>query len=388
MIALEAELVELDTEIGSIYVRPLGWERLYMLWTFRHFRSLPQQVLSGRQRAVIDSLCRFAVANPPGQVDPAAIIGRVENIPVMGPLARSLSEVQPQAAREAAEPAYQGAAADEADEYARVCGNATSPQPAATGPAPRAQAKPRGEEQAKAADASFRQVSKPGRRGLRHGLAMPAALILAALVMAAVATRQGLNVADDNPRPEAEAPTTQRVRAAPAAVYTARPSLPAARPEAEVQASPGSAWTLPYVPMPPAPPSSANVSARRASSTPAAPRRITPTMAAAVPAVNGPEHPQLAEFFGAPQEALVRPEYPSGGGSGTVILRATVAANGRVASVETLSGRLPLARAAAHAMKAWRYRPYLSNGEAVEFQTKAVFRFSGGEVISIIFPGS
>jgi hypothetical protein len=112
---LHAELVELQTEIGSIYVRPLGWERLYMLWTFRHFHSLPRQVLNPKQRFVIESLCRSAVANPQGEVEPWMIIGSVENVPVMGPLAAAITEVQPRLFPDnTVDQLY------EAEEYARV----------------------------------------------------------------------------------------------------------------------------------------------------------------------------------------------------------------------------------------------------------------------------
>jgi len=52
-------LVELRTDIGLVYVNPGSpWQRLYLLWTFRHSRLLPKQVLNHHQQQLIDELCR------------------------------------------------------------------------------------------------------------------------------------------------------------------------------------------------------------------------------------------------------------------------------------------------------------------------------------------
>jgi len=45
------------TPLGPRYIRPTFLQRIYILWIFRHFHVLPLQVLSGRQRALIESLC-------------------------------------------------------------------------------------------------------------------------------------------------------------------------------------------------------------------------------------------------------------------------------------------------------------------------------------------
>ena len=77
---LRSGLLELSTETGPLYASPSISERIYLLWTFRNFRRLPQQVLNSRQRQLIDKLCR---ASTPGQHRPAVtlpIIGTVENV--------------------------------------------------------------------------------------------------------------------------------------------------------------------------------------------------------------------------------------------------------------------------------------------------------------------
>ncbi len=72
-------VVELDTPIGPRYVQPSFLQRAYLIWTFRNFFSLPQQVLRPWEIRLIDQLCnenRF-VALMAGSHD-RPVIGRVE----------------------------------------------------------------------------------------------------------------------------------------------------------------------------------------------------------------------------------------------------------------------------------------------------------------------
>jgi len=73
-------VLELETPIGARYVRPNLAQRAYLMWTFRNFSSLPQQVLRPRERRLIDRLRnenRF-VAVPAIGTTVAPLIGRVE----------------------------------------------------------------------------------------------------------------------------------------------------------------------------------------------------------------------------------------------------------------------------------------------------------------------
>src|ERR1700736_4190357 len=76
-------LIELRTHIGSVYVSPSFWERIYLLWTFRNFHSLPKQVLNRHQRHLIDKLCRAAIVSRNGPIAGTSIIGAVENVYLM-----------------------------------------------------------------------------------------------------------------------------------------------------------------------------------------------------------------------------------------------------------------------------------------------------------------
>jgi len=79
----------------------------------------------------------------------------------------------------------------------------------------------------------------------------------------------------------------------------------------------------------------------------------------------------------------VDPRYPqlaiSARISGTAELRAIIGRDGRIQSIEVLSGSALLTHAAVAAVREWRYRPTLLNGEAVEVETLITVRFVLGQ---------
>jgi protein TonB len=60
---------------------------------------------------------------------------------------------------------------------------------------------------------------------------------------------------------------------------------------------------------------------------------------------------------------------------GTVELQATISKKGDISAVKILSGDASLARAAAEAVKQWKYKPYLLDGSPVEIQTQVTVNF-------------
>jgi TonB family protein len=62
--------------------------------------------------------------------------------------------------------------------------------------------------------------------------------------------------------------------------------------------------------------------------------------------------------------------------TGAVELMATVSKTGDIAHVKVLSGDSQLTKAATDAVKQWKYKPYLLNGEPVEIQTQITINFS------------
>jgi protein TonB len=65
---------------------------------------------------------------------------------------------------------------------------------------------------------------------------------------------------------------------------------------------------------------------------------------------------------------------------GAVLLRAIISKRGTIENLEAMSGHPLLIPAAINAVKQWRYRPYVLNGEPVEVETRVTVNFilSGG----------
>ena len=75
----------------------------------------------------------------------------------------------------------------------------------------------------------------------------------------------------------------------------------------------------------------------------------------------------------------VAPSYPSNALrmkiEGTVELLATISKTGDITNIKVVSGDSQLTRAATDAVKQWKYKPYLLNGEPVEITTQVTVRF-------------
>ena len=75
----------------------------------------------------------------------------------------------------------------------------------------------------------------------------------------------------------------------------------------------------------------------------------------------------------------VAPQYPANALrmriEGTVELIATISKTGEISHIKILSGDAQLTKAAADAVKQWKYKPYLLNGEPVEIQTQVTVNF-------------
>jgi periplasmic protein TonB len=56
-------------------------------------------------------------------------------------------------------------------------------------------------------------------------------------------------------------------------------------------------------------------------------------------------------------------------------LMATISKAGEISHIKMLSGDAQLTKAAADAVKQWKYKPYLLNGEPVEIQTQVTVNF-------------
>jgi|GEM_PF-367087 hypothetical protein len=83
---LSAGVLRVQTTIGPRYIGPSFRDRIFLLWIFRHFDNLPQQVLTGWQGRFIDRLCveHHFITMPQQNLTEAPVIGTIERRPVGG----------------------------------------------------------------------------------------------------------------------------------------------------------------------------------------------------------------------------------------------------------------------------------------------------------------
>ncbi len=77
---LSGGVLRVLTPLGPRYFRPSFAQRIYLLWIFRHFQTLPVKVLNFRQTRLIDAICaeqQFLTL----RVDDLAILGTLEERP-------------------------------------------------------------------------------------------------------------------------------------------------------------------------------------------------------------------------------------------------------------------------------------------------------------------
>jgi TonB family protein len=114
-----------------------------------------------------------------------------------------------------------------------------------------------------------------------------------------------------------------------------------------------------------------------AASNPALVAASLPPITAAKPASELLEIPE--DFADDQIVRRVHPVYPKQAKlkkvQGTVVLQAIVDKQGKVDSLQLVSGDPSLAQAAADAVKQWRYKPYSHNGEPADFQTRVTVDF-------------
>jgi hypothetical protein len=79
---LASGVLRVLTPLGPRYLQPSFAQRLYLLWIFRNFQTLPVKVLTSRQRRLVESMCAadqfvsFGVG-----VDDAPLLGTLEQRP-------------------------------------------------------------------------------------------------------------------------------------------------------------------------------------------------------------------------------------------------------------------------------------------------------------------
>ena len=375
-------LVELRTHVGSVYVSPSFWERIYLLWTFRNFQTLPKQVLNRHQQHLIDKLCRAAIVSRNGPIARASIIGAVENLylmpdrktkaaaPTSKPLAMGTTSADVAALRAVGSEGISirsNRAAYNRIDVGRLHRQSANVQYIS---APKQDS-----EQSETKEASPPSVDSDARRTWsrnRVGWALVAACG-AALLGILFYFREGRlapRITVPQVAIEAHEPAVSIPSAAAAQPEKVQQSMPAERRQ------PATITALK--------PSSPVVSSRRHESTRGKvvilPQQNVTTMDS-----TPRERLQVAE---APESGFSYPVAPNPILTGEVSLTAVIGTDGTVTEVDVLSGKRALTGAAVRAVRHWRYRPHELKGHAVEAETNIVISFAGSDAVSISFPAA
>lgn len=333
---LQSGFLLFETQQGFVRVELSFGQRVYLLWTFRNFRQLPIPLLNSRQRALVNTLFRNRAGVVSDSPDSSLAIGVVENF-------------VPLTVRSGASPAPK----KERQEEKRVV-------------APRAEIAPK----PKAAPRSSTRIARP-RLATTVGV-----LSLCAISVMAWHRIQGIpgSQAHDQPRPQQVNGTTP-----PNSSRSRTPSAIGERPAAIV---PSEAIAQPH-----AVAKSAVQPASIATRFPGPKQEISIPARASTPnlQLSGQDSRMQASR---PPLRFVYPVYPDVLARGVVALTARVDSDGTVRSVRVVSGNRALAAVAVRAVRQWRYRPYLEDGQPVATETNIVISFISDDAISMSFPPS
>lgn len=106
----------------------------------------------------------------------------------------------------------------------------------------------------------------------------------------------------------------------------------------------------------------------------------TPVPAVAVPSTNASEHVRMSADTSQALSKPVDPAYPVLAKQmkvqGAVVLQALIGSDGLIQDLRVLSGPAILASAAREAVRQWRFKPYLQDGQAVETEAKITVNFT------------
>jgi protein TonB len=422
-----------------MYARPSIGERIYLLWTFRNFRRLPQQVLNARQRQLIEKLVQTSSLRRQGAAVGFPIIGVVENVQVM-------PERKAEAAAKAGKLVEISTSAAEIPMRRAVGSERISIPPApearsrsATAtfdlrtmdakPAARHSAERKNLRKANRAPLQLGVIGAWGRSNYRlTSLAAMGAALLAGLLyfgsVRSTARPSALELDQTHALwtlPAAKLPTEQ---SAPTAISQRLPKPSAARPGAQVQdpatpiraaaamatSSPGTAAVeevssnLPHLsPTPGARVGYSPIEAEKSATSFASAKtgqmwgttaiasredESTPVNAGIAREVEAastkPLPPERVVIAAAPQ-SFSYPVAPNPTLTGKVNLRVVIGAEGSVRDVIVLSGKRALADAAVRAVRRWRYRPPELNGYAAEAETNVTINFVGDDAVTIAY---
>jgi outer membrane biosynthesis protein TonB len=369
-------LVELRTDVGSVYVHPSFWERVYLLWTFRNFPILPKQVLSRREQQLIDKLCRTEIASRTTRVAGTLVIGTVENVYLKqsceiktSAAAGTLVEMSAASATSAVSQAVGSERISvrvSRAAYNRTRFGRLRNRNVQNISAPKQESVEQSEGKQPSPAPVLREAGSSWSRS-RVGWALVATCGAGVLGILLYFREGPLKSPIGVSHLAREAPT-------PASGSVLATVL---RPESIERTMPTVRGTPTVVPQPP----SSTVSSRQRERGPH--KTIVSKLPVATVESTATERLQVEE---SPQGGVSYPVAPTPNLTGKVRLKAVIGIDGKVREVDVLSGNRELAAAASRAVRHWRYGRHELEGRAVEAETNITISFVGDDAVSVSFP--
>jgi TonB family protein len=352
---LESGFLLFETQQGLVRVELSFRQRIYLLWTFRHFRQLSVPLLNSRQKALVNALFSKNTGVILHPDESWLAIGVIENFvpPPMqfdaSPTLEVSSALEPALEREWQEPQLERHPPAETEEV-ETPSVAITPMP----------------ELAPSASPRFAWSRLATTVG---------ALALCLMTVAAWLRIQGM--------PGSEAHNQSRIQQVnaivlPSVTNSATPDVVAESPTA-VAAPPAIAQSLvvPAAVVKPAPIAAVIPTRKQAI-------RVHEVPSTPSQPLSGQDGIQASR----PPLRFAYPVLPNVRARGVVALTARVDSDGTVRAVRVVSGHRALAAAAVRAVRQWRYRPYLKDGQPVATETNIVISFISEDAISMNFPPS
>ena len=363
-----AQLLELRTAAGTVYVCPSRWQRIRLQWAFRHFHVLPLQVLSRRDQRLIQKLSQSAVVTPASPPVGATVLGVVENIDPKPPAAATrVVTMQPQSApAKPFRPVPWTPAVLRPDfsqrsrerEMKQIFGTAKSRE---------------------VRDVPFRQW---GALGAFAAVCVPVIVASFYGILPLPTTRPVSNAQ------AIAAPAQASKKIQPPAMVTPAPILPpvlatSAKPKHPV-APPPTERALPHNEL-----ASLENEIDPPTRVPSAKAPAIPSLATVPGTINEPalaapvstSAPLLVSEL--PQGHFAHPVVSEPNLVGELQLKALIGADGLVKQVTVLSGNPKLAEVGMRAVRQWHYPPYEVLGNPVEVETQIKMSFFGEDAVSV-----
>jgi len=372
---LQSGFLLFQTQQGLVRVELSLKQRIYLLWTFRNFRQLSIPLLNMRQRALVNTLFRNNAGVVSHFHNRTLAIGVVENfVPPPAQIEASPAQI-PVQIKERQE--------DVAAPHAEI-----APKPnLVPSSSPRfAWSKLATSKLATSRLATSKLATS--RLATSRLATTGGALCLCIVSVVAWHRIEGIpsSQAHNQPRLQPinmtvppDSPHVAKPAAAiaesPAAIAPPAAAQPLAAPEAAVMA-PSVNVVIP-----------ASMRTLIPASIPAPKRAIRVHDAASTPNLPLSSQDNGIQASRAPLH-FAYPDYPDARARGVVALTARVDSTGAVRTVRVVSGNRALAAAAVRAVRQWRYRPYVKDGQPVATETNIVISFISDDAISVSFPPS